>query len=46
VTTNLPFAEWGKVFDSNTTAVAIADQLVFNTEVIILGGQSYQRKHK
>jgi len=46
VTTNLPFAEWGKVFDSNTTAVAIADRLVHNTEVIILGGPSYRRKHK
>lgn len=46
VTTNLPFADWGKVFDSNTTAVAIADRLVHNTEVIILGGPSYRRKHK
>jgi DNA replication protein DnaC len=25
VTTNLPFAEWGKVFDSTTIAAAIAD---------------------
>jgi DNA replication protein DnaC len=46
VTTNLPFADWGKVFDSNTTAVAIADRLVHNTEVIILGGPSYRRKRK
>jgi DNA replication protein DnaC len=46
VTTNLPFAEWGKVFDSTTIAAAIADRLVFNSEVIILGGSSYRRKQK
>lgn len=46
VTTNLPFAEWGKVFDSTTIAAAIADRLVFNSEVIILGGPSYRRKQK
>lgn len=46
VTTNLPFAEWGKVFDSTIIAAAIADRLVFNSEVIILGGSSYRRKHK
>lgn len=46
VTTNLPFADWGKVFDSTTIAAAIADRLVYNSEVIILGGQSYRRKQK
>jgi DNA replication protein DnaC len=46
VTTNLPFAEWGKVFDSTIIAAAIADRLVFNSEVIILGGSSYRRKYK
>jgi DNA replication protein DnaC len=46
VTTNLAFAEWGKVFDSTTIAAAIADRLVFNSEVIILGGPSYRRKLK
>ena len=46
LTTNLPFADWGKVFDSTTVATAIADRLVFNSEVIILGGQSYRRKQK
>jgi len=46
VTTNLPFAEWGKIFDSTTIAAAIADRLVYNSEVIILGGQSYRRKQK
>lgn len=45
LTTNLPFAEWGKVFDSTTVATAIADRLVYNSEVLVLGGQSYRRKH-
>jgi DNA replication protein DnaC len=46
LTTNLPFAEWGKVFDSTTVATAIADRLVQNSEVLILGGESYRRKQK
>lgn len=44
VTTNLPFADWGKVFDSTTVATAIADRLVHRSEVLILGGTSYRRK--
>ena len=46
LTTNLPFADWGKIFDSTTVATAIADRLVHNSEVLILGGQSYRRKQK
>ena len=46
LTTNLPFAEWGNVFDSTTVATAIADRLVHNSEVLILGGESYRRKQK
>jgi DNA replication protein DnaC len=46
LTTNLPFADWGKVFDSTTVAAAIADRLVYNSEIIILGGPSYRRKQK
>ena len=45
LTTNLPFAEWGKVFDSTTVATAIADRLVHNSEVLIMEGPSYRRKH-
>jgi DNA replication protein DnaC len=44
ITTNLPFAEWGQVFDSTTVATAIADRLVHDSEVFILGGSSYRRK--
>ncbi len=46
LTTNLPFAEWGNVFDSTTVATAIADRLVHNSEVLIMGGSSYRRKEK
>ena len=46
LTTNLPFAEWGNVFDSTTVATAIADRLVHNSEVLVLGGESYRRKRK
>jgi DNA replication protein DnaC len=46
LTTNLPFADWGNVFDSTTVATAIADRLVHNSEVLILGGTSYRRKQK
>jgi DNA replication protein DnaC len=44
ITTNWPCAEWGQVFDSTTVATAIADRLVHNSEVLILGGTSYRRK--
>jgi IstB-like ATP binding protein len=44
ITTHLPFVDWGKVFDSTTVATAIADRLVHNSEVLILGGTSYRRK--
>jgi len=44
LTTNLPFADWGKIFDSTTAAAAIADRLVYRSEVLILEGTSYRRK--
>jgi DNA replication protein DnaC len=40
LTTNLPFADWGKVFDSTTVATAIADRLVHRSEVLILEATS------
>jgi DNA replication protein DnaC len=46
LTTNLPFAERGNVFYSTTVATAIADRLVHNSEVLILGGSNYRRKQK
>ncbi len=44
ITTNLPFAQWGNIFDSTTVATAIADRLVFNSQVLILEGPSYRKR--
>ena len=46
ITTNLPFADWGKIFDSTTVATAIADRLVYNSEVLVLEGPSYRKRDK
>ena len=46
ITTNLAFAEWGKIFDSTTVATAIADRLVYNSEILILEGSSYRKRDK
>lgn len=44
ITTNLPFSQWGDIFDSTTVATAIADRLVYNSEILILEGKSYRKK--
>jgi DNA replication protein DnaC len=44
LTTNLPFADWGKIFDSTTVATAIADRLVYNSHILILEGPSYRKR--
>jgi DNA replication protein DnaC len=44
ITTNLPFAEWGKILDNTTVATAIADRLIANSEILILEGSSYRKK--
>ena len=46
LTTNLPFADWGKIFDSTTVATAIADRLVYNSQILILEGSSYRKRMK
>lgn len=46
LTTNLPFADWGKIFDSTTVATAIADRLVYNSHILILEGSSYRKRSK
>ncbi len=46
ITTNLTFAEWGKIFDSTTVATAIADRLVYNSEILVLEGPSYRKRKK
>jgi DNA replication protein DnaC len=45
ITTNLPFAQWGNVFDSTTVATAIADRLVYNSEILVLEGPSYRKRN-
>lgn len=44
ITTNLPFAQWGNIFDGTTVATAIADRLVYNSKVLILEGESYRKR--
>jgi len=44
ITTNLPFAQWGNIFDSTTVATAIADRLVYNSEILVMEGKSYRKK--
>ncbi len=44
ITTNLPFARWGKIFDGTTVATAIADRLVYNSEILIMEGKSYRKR--
>jgi DNA replication protein DnaC len=44
ITTNLPFAQWSNIFDGTTAATAIADRLIYNSEILILEGQSYRTK--
>ena len=46
ITTNLPFADWGSIFDSTTVATAIADRLVYNSEILILEGSSYRKRSR
>jgi DNA replication protein DnaC len=46
ITTNLPFSEWSRIFDSTTTAAAIADRLVYNSDIFIMEGPSYRKRDK
>ncbi|MCD4767156.1 MAG: ATP-binding protein [Methanosarcinales archaeon] len=46
ITTNLTFTEWGKIFDSTTVATAIADRLVYNSEILVMEGKSYRKRTK
>src|SRR5580698_2970983 len=40
ITTNTPFSEWGNILYNTTIATAIADRLVENSEIFLLGGRS------
>jgi DNA replication protein DnaC len=46
ITTNTPFSEWGNILHNTTIATAIADRLVENSEVFLLGGDSIRKPKK
>jgi DNA replication protein DnaC len=46
ITTNSPFSEWGNILFNTTIATAIADRLVENSEIFLLGGSSIRKPKK
>ena len=43
ITTNTPFSDWGNILFNTTIATAIADRLVENSEIFLLGGDSMRK---
>jgi DNA replication protein DnaC len=43
ITTNTPFSDWGNILFNTTIATAIADRLVENSEILLLGGDSLRK---
>jgi DNA replication protein DnaC len=47
ISTNRPFREWGKLFDTdNTLATALIDRLMHHGEAIVIEGDSYRMRNK
>lgn len=46
ITTNTPFSEWGNILYNTTIATAIADRLVENSEIFLLGGDSLRKGNR
>lgn len=46
ITTNTGFSEWENILHNTTIATAIADRLVENSEIILLGGESLRKANK
>jgi DNA replication protein DnaC len=46
ITTNTAFSEWGNILFNTTIATAIADRLVENSEIFLLGGESLRKAQK
>jgi DNA replication protein DnaC len=46
ITTNTAFSEWGNILYNTTIATAIADRLVENSEIFLLGGDSLRKAKK
>jgi DNA replication protein DnaC len=46
ITTNTPFSDWGNILFNTTIATAVADRLVENSEIFLLGGDSLRKAGK
>jgi DNA replication protein DnaC len=46
ITTNSPFSEWGNILFNTTIATAVADRLVENSQIFLLGGPSIRKPKK
>jgi len=46
ITTNTTFSDWGNILFNITIATAIADRLVENSEIFLLGGESLRKTNK
>jgi DNA replication protein DnaC len=46
ITTNTAFSDWGNILYNTTIATAIADRLVENSEIFLLGGESLRKAQK
>jgi DNA replication protein DnaC len=46
ITTKTPFSDWGNILFNTTIATAIADRLVENSEIFLLGGDSLRKPNK
>ncbi len=46
ITTNTAFSDWGNILFNTTIATAIADRLVENSEIFMLGGESIRKTNK
>jgi len=46
ITTNTAFSDWGNILYNTTIATAIADRLVENSEIFLLGGDSLRKAKK
>lgn len=44
ITTNTAFSDWGNILHNTTIATAIADRLVENSEIFLLGGDSVRKQ--
>jgi DNA replication protein DnaC len=46
ITTNTAFSDWGNILYNTTIATAIADRLVENSEIFLLGGENLHKSNK